>query len=208
MRAIDEGLGQIDFAAVAKVFGERFQDLVEHALLDPFLHAAMTGLARRELARQCLPRCTGPQDPEHAIEDAPSWNSRTAFTVLAALGFRDQSLDSTPLLVGERHVLLDHASDRTASSWRTNLKNRSKSRYLRTGFSRCVLVAGRVWHPTQELKRITGERIRLSFICTNLIPVVSWILQWGPHAKVIEPTDLATMIVDELEGARALYQAR
>ena len=122
MRAIDEGLGQIDFAAIAKVFGERLQNLVEHTLLDPFLHAAMAGLVRRVLARQCLPGRTGPQDPEHAVEDAASWNSRTALSVLAALGFRDQSLDSTPLLVGERHVLLDHASDRTASSWRTNLE--------------------------------------------------------------------------------------
>jgi len=27
----------------------------------------------------------------------------------------------------------------------------------------------------------------LSFRCTNLVPVVSWVLEWGPHARVIEP---------------------
>jgi predicted DNA-binding transcriptional regulator YafY len=67
------------------------------------------------------------------------------------------------------------------------------------------LVTGRVWHPTQELKCVAGGRIRLSFTCTNLIPVVSWILQWGPHAKLIEPTELAAMIIDELDRARAQY---
>ena len=70
------------------------------------------------------------------------------------------------------------------------------------------LVAGRIWHPTQELTRVAGGRTRLSFSCTNLMPVVSWILQWGPHAKVIEPTELATTVIDELERARALYSAR
>lgn len=46
------------------------------------------------------------------------------------------------------------------------------------------LVAGRLWHPTQELKRVAGGRMRLSLTCTNLLPVVSWILQWGPHARL------------------------
>ena len=49
--------------------------------------------------------------------------------------------------------------------------------------------------------------MRLSFTCTNLLPVVSWILQWGPHAKVIEPAELAATIIDELERARAQYSS-
>jgi predicted DNA-binding transcriptional regulator YafY len=68
------------------------------------------------------------------------------------------------------------------------------------------LVAGRVWHSTQELTRVAGGRMRLSFTCTNLIPVVSWILQWGPHAKVIEPSELIALVVDELRQAFALYE--
>ena len=67
------------------------------------------------------------------------------------------------------------------------------------------LVAGRVWHPSQRLTRAAGGRMRLTFTCTNLLPVVSWILQWGPHAQVIEPTELMAMVIDELERARALY---
>lgn len=67
------------------------------------------------------------------------------------------------------------------------------------------LVAGRVWHPTQELKRVAGGRMRLSFTCSNLMPVVSWILQWGPHAKVIEPTQLAAIVIDELKRALGQY---
>lgn len=67
------------------------------------------------------------------------------------------------------------------------------------------LVAGRIWHPTQELKRVAGGRMRLTFTCTNLIPVVSWILQWGPHAKVTEPSELVAIVIDELDRARRQY---
>ena len=48
--------------------------------------------------------------------------------------------------------------------------------------------------------------MRLSFTCTNLMPVVSWILQWGPHAKVIDPPELKGMVIDELERARDQYE--
>ncbi len=49
--------------------------------------------------------------------------------------------------------------------------------------------------------------MHLSSTCTNLVPVVSGILQWGPHAKVIEPSELAATIIDELERARAQYSS-
>jgi predicted DNA-binding transcriptional regulator YafY len=70
------------------------------------------------------------------------------------------------------------------------------------------LVAGRVWHPTQKLTRIAGGRTRLTFTCTNLMPVVSWILQWGPHALAVEPAELAAMVIEELDRARAQYVNR
>lgn len=70
------------------------------------------------------------------------------------------------------------------------------------------LVAGRLWHPTQDLRRVAGGRMRLSFTCSNLMPVVSWILQWGPHAKVIEPSELTAMVIDELERASQQYAAQ
>ncbi|MBV8760169.1 MAG: WYL domain-containing protein [Deltaproteobacteria bacterium] len=70
------------------------------------------------------------------------------------------------------------------------------------------LVAGRVWHPTQELTRIAGGQLRLTFTCTNMVPVVSWVLQWGPHVRVIEPPELVDAVVDELDRARLLYAAR
>jgi len=67
------------------------------------------------------------------------------------------------------------------------------------------LVTARQWHPTQELTPADNGRIRLSFTCTNLVPVVSWVLEWGPHARAVEPPALVAAVVDELERARDLY---
>ena len=41
--------------------------------------------------------------------------------------------------------------------------------------------------------------------CTNLLPVISWILEWGPHARVTAPPTLIEHVIRELEAARAQY---
>jgi predicted DNA-binding transcriptional regulator YafY len=40
----------------------------------------------------------------------------------------------------------------------------------------------------------------------NLTPVVSWVLEWGKRARVIEPPELAERVREELEGALELYE--
>jgi hypothetical protein len=137
--AVDEGLSQIDLATVAQVRCECLEDLPEHALCYPFLHSAMTGLVRRVLARQRFPRGSGPQDPEHSVENTSRFDARSTLAVFAHFGFRDQRLDDTPLLVSELHVLLDHIQNPDAIALVHVLKNRSKSGHLPMQFLRCVL---------------------------------------------------------------------
>lgn len=72
---------------------------------------------------------------------------------------------------------------------------------------RADLVAARQWHPTQRLERLDDGRVRISFQCTNLAPVVSWVLEWGPHACAIAPRELRDAVIDELNRTRALYDA-
>lgn len=72
---------------------------------------------------------------------------------------------------------------------------------------RADLVAARQWHPTQRLERLADGRVRIAFQCTNLAPVVSWVLEWGPHACAIAPKELRDAVIDELNRARALYGA-
>jgi len=140
MGAVDEGLGQINLAALAQVFRERLEHLPEHALGDPFLHPAMTGLIRRVLTRKCFPRSSGPEDPQHSVENTSRINARSTFTVLPDLWLGNQRLDNTPLLVSELHVLLDHVRDPDAIAFDHELKKRSNFGHLPMSFLRCVLV--------------------------------------------------------------------
>jgi proteasome accessory factor B len=67
------------------------------------------------------------------------------------------------------------------------------------------LVSSRLWHRTQQVEHLADGRIRLSLETPSLAPVVSWILEWGPHARAIEPPKLVELVKSELDDARALY---
>jgi predicted DNA-binding transcriptional regulator YafY len=72
---------------------------------------------------------------------------------------------------------------------------------------KAALVRAREWHPTQQLDQLEGGGVRFTFTCVNLTPVVSWVLEWGPHARVVEPRQLRDTVIDELDRARALYSS-
>lgn len=67
------------------------------------------------------------------------------------------------------------------------------------------LVSSRSWHPSQQITKQRDGRVRLSFRAPSLAPLVSWILEWGPHARALEPSALAEQVKRELDDARALY---
>ena len=115
MGAVDEGLGQVELAAVAQVGSERLEHTPEHALTNPLLHAAMAGLIRGKFARQRLPRRTGPEDPEDPVEHGTRGHAWAALAVLTWRRRGDQRPNNTPLLVRELHGLLDHVRDPAAT---------------------------------------------------------------------------------------------
>jgi proteasome accessory factor B len=75
-------------------------------------------------------------------------------------------------------------------------------------FSRekAALAASREWHPTQTIEQAAGGRVRIAFRAPNLAPIVSWVLEWGPHARAVSPLLLVAEVVAELDGARAQYR--
>jgi predicted DNA-binding transcriptional regulator YafY len=74
-------------------------------------------------------------------------------------------------------------------------------------FSRdkAVLASSRTWHPTQRIEPLHDGRVRISLRVPHLAPIVSWVLEWGPHARAIAPSDLVARVKAELDGARAQY---
>lgn len=72
----------------------------------------------------------------------------------------------------------------------------------RAGYARA-----RVWHRSQEVHDLPDGCLRIEFSTrARLAPIVSWVLEWGPHARAIEPPELVAQVVAELDAARALYR--
>jgi proteasome accessory factor B len=66
----------------------------------------------------------------------------------------------------------------------------------------------RTWHPSQTIEAQPGGAIRLSLnVCLDWT-LSSWILGFGPLARVVSPKTLAAQIFEELEEARDVYAPR
>ena len=66
-------------------------------------------------------------------------------------------------------------------------------------------VKERMWHDSQEVHDEQDGGVRLALQVSNDWALRSWILGFGPLARVVAPPALATQILDEIERAKALY---
>ena len=61
-------------------------------------------------------------------------------------------------------------------------------------------------HGTQKLSTVAGGGVRLTMTVGDLRPVVSWVLEWGGRARVIEPPELVEWVRTELSQALRGYE--
>jgi hypothetical protein len=103
--AVDEGLGQVELAAVTKIFRQPPEHLLEDLALHPRLEAAMAGRRRRIATREVRPRRAGAKYPHDAVDDVTRISPGSATLRRDPFPFtsREAALDRIPLLVGEVH---------------------------------------------------------------------------------------------------------
>ncbi|PYR72123.1 MAG: transcriptional regulator, partial [Acidobacteria bacterium] len=66
-------------------------------------------------------------------------------------------------------------------------------------------VRGRRWHASQQIGDRADGAVVMSLDVCNDWALRSWILSFGPLARVLAPEALAAQIRDELERARSVY---
>jgi predicted DNA-binding transcriptional regulator YafY len=66
-------------------------------------------------------------------------------------------------------------------------------------------VRARVWHPSQQVREDSGGRLSLTMDVCHDWALRSWILSWGPFARVVSPAPLAREIRSDLQAAGAHY---
>ncbi len=67
-------------------------------------------------------------------------------------------------------------------------------------------VAERVWHPTQQLKRLADGSLVLRMVVTDLREVRRWVQWWGAECRVVAPRELRREVAEELRRAADLYR--
>jgi predicted DNA-binding transcriptional regulator YafY len=66
-------------------------------------------------------------------------------------------------------------------------------------------VSSRRWHPSQQARTIGDGRVRMTLdVCIDRA-LESWILSFGPRARVVFPASLAAAIAEQIERARQQY---
>jgi predicted DNA-binding transcriptional regulator YafY len=63
----------------------------------------------------------------------------------------------------------------------------------------------RTWHPSQETREAEDGTLRMTLNVCNDWALRSWILGFGPLARVLSPPALAAQILDEINRARSQY---
>jgi predicted DNA-binding transcriptional regulator YafY len=66
-------------------------------------------------------------------------------------------------------------------------------------------VRARVWHASQELREAADGQLVLAMDVCHDWALRSWILSWGPFARVITPASLATEVRSDLQAASDHY---
>lgn len=68
-------------------------------------------------------------------------------------------------------------------------------------------VRARVWHPSQDMRENGDGRMRLTMNVCHDWALRSWILSWGPFARVVSPAPLARAIRADLDAAGTQYRS-
>jgi predicted DNA-binding transcriptional regulator YafY len=66
-------------------------------------------------------------------------------------------------------------------------------------------VKERMWHTSQDVHEEADGRVRLTLNVSNDSALRSWILGFGPLARVVSPPQLVQQVIDEIENARRRY---
>jgi predicted DNA-binding transcriptional regulator YafY len=66
-------------------------------------------------------------------------------------------------------------------------------------------VKERIWHPSQQTEESNDGRLTMTLNVCNDWALRSWILGFGPLARVVSPPALAAQILDEINRARSQY---
>jgi predicted DNA-binding transcriptional regulator YafY len=171
-------------------------------LLDATLHHRRVAMryhsfsSNREKDYQIDPyRLVFAQGGLYVVAHVPEYQQMRTFAVE-----RIQSLSVTE----ERFEPIDIAEDAFAHSLGVNQGTPER---IEIAFEPRIAryVKERTWHPSQQAHEDADGTLTLTLNVCNDWALRSWVLGFGPLARVVSPPSLAAQILEEIEGARSRY---
>lgn len=215
--------------AELEAFGEQFVYMPDHGTKsyegkDEIIDAIQTGILHRKVVRYRYQGGRGEARSGHLAPFRLAMYRHGLYVIGARLKSPDADVPTAPLGVfaierfTDAEYLKAHGFQIPEGSsvrgvlqgaFGPHLTDETGPHEVRVEFSadRAHLVSSREWHPTQVITRLPDGRIRLAFRAPSLTPLVSWILEWGPHAQAVAPAELVQRVMRELDEARAQYRS-
>lgn len=208
-------------------FGERFMYMPDHGTKsyegkDDIINAIQTGILSRKIVRYRYADARGRGREGFMAPFGMALYRHGLYVIGARLDDAKGDVTDSPLAIFaiERFTEAEHLrahdfsipkgfsmKDTLHGAFGPHLVDAAGPHDVVIEFSRekALLASSRTWHSTQQIERLRDGRITLRMRLPNLAPVVSWILEWGPHARAIAPAELVAQVKSELDEARKQY---
>jgi predicted DNA-binding transcriptional regulator YafY len=227
MTKLEQRMSEKEQAELA-AFGERFVYMPDHgtksyAGKDDIIDAIQTGILSRKVVRYRYSDARGRARDGFFAPFGMVLYRHGLYAIGARLTDSNADPTTSPLamLAIERFTEAEHLRERDFvlpkgfnirdvlhGAFGPHLTDANGPHDVIVEFSRdkALLVSTRTWHVTQQVEELRDGRIRIMLRVPHLAPVVSWILEWGPHARAIAPVALVNEVKTELQHALANYK--
>ena len=186
-------------------FGERFMYMPDHgtksyAGKDDIINAIQTGILSRKIVRYRYGDARGRGRDGFMAPFGMVLYRHGLYAIAARLDDAKDDVTKSPLAIFaiERFTDAEHLRahdfliptgfnirDALHGAFGPHLLDASGPHDVVVEFSRdkALLASSRIWHPTQHIERLRSGAVQITMRVPHLAPVVSWVLEWGPHAR-------------------------
>lgn len=226
MSKLEQRMSEKELAELA-AFGERFVYMPDHgtksyAGKEDIIDAIQTGILSRKVVRYRYSDARGRAREGFLAPFGMMLYRHGLYTIGAGLSDANDAASTAPIVMFavERFTEAEHLRrhdfvlppdfnirDVLHGAFGPHLVDETGPHDVVVEFSRekALLASSRSWHPTQRIEQWRSGRVRITLRVPHLAPVVSWILEWGPHARAVAPHNLLAQVKAELDAARAHY---